>query len=335
MSLSDDQYTKLSTYINEFGPLNSSSDYLYNLQLQFLSNYLSCSTKVIQQNVDLVLRSHPQFNWEKNKLRLMNEVDSIISSFGLRDFGEDFATKPVDEPGDGPVGAGVGARPTATESMTNPTTNPMTEPKEMPKLTKTQRRMSLDLMHTPNVYHRRHSSKPAVTETSNVNVLTKADLSPSQPKTLAVKQESLDIVQPRPKPQPLTDKRSRRISLVGENLPIYIKDQLNSKPKKLTRVDNLLHNSQSLYMSKDLNSIKSDSQTHTTNSDVDNTDPRDDDRDDDDREYILPNSFTRDYETNDDDDDDDEVDFVNVNSSEEEEEEEEEEEDSQDYLFTV
>lgn len=213
---------------------------------------------------------------------------------------------------------------------------------EMPKLSKAQRRTSLDLMHSrPNLSndlgHRRTSSlsKPAMASTSNVNVMTKADVRTANKET-PLKKFNLVLIIPKRKghapvkdagvpdnhkksshlegpssdnkPQrnnsdddtdKVVDKRSRRISLVGENLPNYIRSQIQSGSndktvaKKQSRMHNVLANSESLYAhNKDVASDKSDS--HTGTSDYENY--NDNSESEDDREYILPNLLTKYYD---------------------------------------
>lgn len=236
---------------------------------------------------------------------------------------------------------------------------------EMPKLSKAQRRTSLDLMYSRphlanNITPRRSNSlsKPAIASISNVNVLTKADVSnkkePSKkfnlvliipkrnghaavpvsgdhrsnnnlvvtadsnsripvdppgelgqsgPSASGPSQSNPNTVQSERNNQKITnDKRTRRISLVGENLPSYIRNQLQpggshqdkTLTKKQSRMHNVLANSESLYAhNKDVPSVKSDSYTGT--SDYDNINDQNSESEED-REYILPDLLTKYYE---------------------------------------
>lgn len=294
--------------------------------------------------------SRNDFNWEKNKTKLMNEVDNIIISFNLQKFQEQ-VTKEVFEP------------PIHTNDIPNNDNNDTVTLvevilqkkhtyenvlKELPKLSKTQRRTSLDLMHSrPSLdmfNHKRTSSfsKPALASTSNVNVLTKAEInSPSKKFDL-----SLIIPKKRVTGNTDADKRSRRISLVGENLPHYIKDQLTIESekhdktvhKKKSRMNNLLANSQSLYAHKDISSLKSNTNTSDfTNSAVDESD--------DDKEYISPNLLTKYYDIEEEEEEGEDIDFVNVDDSyisendndndPEGEQDDQDDQDDDDYLFNI
>ncbi|KAK6464760.1 hypothetical protein DFJ63DRAFT_334305 [Scheffersomyces coipomensis] len=305
-------------------------------------------------------------DWKDKKNPLYKEVAGIISSLDLESFKLEISP---------PI-------PDNQVEKVNKNTKPVVVVNnsidlkvrsEMPKMTKTQRRMSLDLMHPgPNSLlhtfegNNRDSNliKPAVISTTYVNAVTKAEIgvketgiqhplinnrlrnvskklgfgfsgqngkpsrTSSAPKVI-IDQPSNDDVdkQNRIKQTLPNDKKLRRGSLFGENLPMYIKNQLRKEveeesvpvpivippePKKNeikakrvnspiikvpSRVQNLLANSQSLYAhSRDISSIKfpNGSQTHTNESE--NTDRHyDSDVDDNDREYISPDSITKNY----------------------------------------
>lgn len=232
---------------------------------------------------------------------------------------------------------------------------------ELPKLTKTERRMSLDLLKLrprglseSGIHRETNHTKPAAASTTTINVITRAELNvmkevevtkpkmkerfkdvqnkfkfvlgsknskkqPHQPPQLSIKIPPIlldstaepigkDQTSIKPKRSILnTQKMERRVSLVGDNLPLYIRDQLRNEeqdrsnsqsnsqsnslsksqsksqqvhgslehkskpktskstvPKRLTRLQNLLSNSQTLYAhSKDIPSMKSTHSSHT------------------------------------------------------------------------
>lgn len=288
--------------------------------------------------------SRNDFNWEKNKTKLMNEVDNIILSFNLQKFQEHVpleVTKDETEPSeyfnDHPndhSNHNIPPIEVIQQKNTIKNNTPEIILKELPKLSKTQRRTSLDLMHSrPSLdmfNHKRTSSfsKPAVASTSNVNVLTKAEINTSK---------KFDISLIIPKKRVTDDKKARRVSLVGENLPHYIKNQLTIESekrdktlhKKKSRMNNLLANSQSLYAHKDISSLKSNTNTSDfTNSAIDESD--------DDKEYISPNLLTKYYDIEEEEED---IDFVNVDDSyisdPEEQVEEQDDDQDDDYLFNI
>lgn len=222
---------------------------------------------------------------------------------------------------------------------------------EVPHLTKNERRLSFELMHyIPNPT----LVKPAETGVSSVNVVTKVtDLEtngyiPTKPTKNALtdkikrylgrlqllnqnrQQRELEAKN-RPIPAPLVVNQTsrgneiapigaaRRLSVVGQNLPLYIKSQLelkeevgaegykgpevtggalaasnediysrsSSMPPKMkdTRIHNLLANLESLYFHHDGNSTGETSFGSNTNNESTISDA--------DREYMLPNSFTQ------------------------------------------
>lgn len=278
---------------------------------------------------------------------------------------------------------------------------PKPEIEELPKLTSTERRTSLDLMYSKMngpISAPDSLSRAASVSTSNVNVITKAEVTGltridnkvpiknslrsvlkklagfnlgKKTKELTTKPSPASIDRTRhtstpPRVNGLAEKKNRRISLVGENLPMYIRQQLklpdneeegsdsgsgrikspesdsiNSLSKKPSRINNLLANSQSLYShSKDVSS-----QNHTSNTSLYDNDTTSDN----DKEYILPNLFTKYYGEDDEDSNVDAIikgiedlgedaEFVNLGGSyeyfeDDVEEEEEEEEGGNDYLF--
>lgn len=354
----------METYLTEFGQLNSLNEYLYNLQLEFLSTYISSDIPTIKANIDQLVSNkslliHDEVNWEGNKINLMNEVDNIILSFDLKPYHD--LTKP-------PIKAtrtqaestqstnqsirDDNARRLKVRSSQNDKTHLRTMSLqfhgplkvELPKLSKTQRRMSLDLMHSKpyassslNGLTRASSlSKPALASTSNVNVLTKPNFTSKEPAgeagvtgdptkankfNIALILPNKNIIQPIKSTDDNLFKdlnaKPRRSSLVGDKLPNYIKAQLNlaGDGKKLSnkqsRLHNLLSNSESLYVNnKDISSSRSD--VHTGTSDYYNS--YENNSSDDDKEYILPNLITKYYEMNGQVDDDD-IDFVQINGS--------------------
>ncbi|KAG2734307.1 hypothetical protein G9P44_002313 [Scheffersomyces stipitis] len=213
-------------------------------------------------------------HWKKKRNPLFREVARMIESLGLESFEtESPRSENVPNISTSSVAnvrrtSGSGTRPSLSR---NP--NSFHIPRqEMPKMTKTQRRMSLDLMHSQSAVsdimsggHRRNSSltKPAESSTTNVNVITKAEVI-STPRAPPLNQTSsltknrlkgvqkkfrfvlgskskLDLPKTRnpnssisndtSKPVEEGDKKSRRLSLVGENLPLYIRKQLEISPR--------------------------------------------------------------------------------------------------------
>jgi hypothetical protein len=220
---------------------------------------------------------------------------------------------------------------------------------ELPKLTKTERRMSLDLLKLKprglsesGIHRELNRTKPAAASTTTINVITRAELNmmkevevvkpkmkerfkdvqnrfkfvlgsknskkqPHQPPQVSIKippilldstAEPIGKDQMSIKPKRSiknTQKMERRVSVVGDNLPLYIRDQLRNEekdqsnsqsksqqvrgsfenrpkpktskstvPKRLTRLQNLLSNSQTLYAhSKDIPSMTSTNSSHT------------------------------------------------------------------------
>lgn len=289
---------------------------------------------------------------------------------------------------------------------------------DLPKLTSTQRRMSLDLMHTipmisnemstqiPQLAKKKQNlSKPASTTTTNINVTTKTDIntkvsqkkaavsnrnrfqdflrkiklkitrnvsdaasSPMSPlvvqldDTLRGKSENLMVgtqnfqakqVKNKDHYKSSEVKTVRRLSLVGENLPLYIRQQLEasntaanpilqnssyqadytsstSLSKRQSRMHNILENSQSLYsQSKDLSLIESgtnqDDDTMPNTSEIERINENNDETEngsDDDKEYILPDLLARYYGSDANEEDlitnineiEDAFDFINVRS---------------------
>lgn len=220
------------------------------------------------------------------------------------------------------------------------------KPVEVPQLTKNERRLSFELMHyIPNP----SLAKPAETGISSVSVVTKVtDLGTNgyvpvkqQKNALADKikrylgrfqllnqnrqRRKLKAKEAKSAPQstsippsvvPPSISTARRLSVVGQNLPLYIKSQLEPKeagvaesakdvvasqvvessnediyshassaPKRKDRIGNLLANLESLYFHHDANSTGETSFGSNTNNESTISDA--------DREYILPNSFTQ------------------------------------------
>lgn len=250
--------------------------------------------------------------------------------------------------------------------------------RDAPLLTDTERKMSLDLMlrPSPDTIHQRASSwsKPAPTSTSAVNVISKADIVKSalgaekkdqrnipiksmlkdarrRFSFMAKKEEKSPLlgtlddrlrraVSPPSETISPVEKLSRRVSLVIENLPNYIKEQLDAKspdespspkltktsPRVSSRVQNLLANSQSFYARAESPKSHRDSAT----------DENEDHLSDYDKEYILPALVSRLYENGDPvlngiEELSEDAEFININDSYDEEEDEGEGED--DYLF--
>lgn len=163
--------------------------------------------------------------------------------------------------------------------------------------------------------------------------------------------------------------KGRRLSLVGENLPLYIRQQLepnysNQNPvlenssfqvdsassrslsRRQSRMHNLLENSQSLYsQSKDLSLVGSgtnqDDNTMPNTSEIERLNENNDETEngsDDDKEYILPDLLARYYGSDANEEDlitnineiEDAFDFINVRSYDAYEDMEEEDEEEED-----
>lgn len=256
---------------------------------------------------------------------------------------------------------------------------------DVPLVTTNIRRMSLDLIQRPtmDILHQRASSlsKPALTSTSTVHVLSKPDIvkRPSvsekrDQKNIPIKSMLKDarrrfsFMAKKDEKSPLldklderlrkaqsppseastpTEKKSRRVSLVIENLPMYIKQQLDAKtpeespspilvkraPRTVptSRVQNLLANSQSFY-ARDAESPKSNRESLATYEHEDHN------LSDYDKEYILPTLMSRIYENGDPilngiEELSEDADFININDSYEEVEDEEDEDEEDTYLF--
>lgn len=326
-----DTWDKLEGYLIEFGNLNPSYPYLYDFQLQFLAQYLASDIETIIINIQqLTLKrdnySRNNFNWEKNKTKLMDEVDNIIASFKSQQFKTTLNAPGHEE-------AKLVNVPQSLQAMNRTVVPILAEQKdilkreipipkidvktEMPTLSKTQRRMSLDLMHTKpqDIFTPKRTnslSKPALTGTSVINVLTKADMSNNKvgftntkkfnltlivPQRLAGRAKVIEDVDDKGKDEDFKqENKVGNMSFVSENLPQYIKTQLVLSKHKLprmgqSRMKNILSNSQSLYAhNKDSSSLESENQGNSGISDYHGPGISESD---DDREYILPNLLTK------------------------------------------
>ncbi|ODV81989.1 uncharacterized protein CANTADRAFT_87932 [Suhomyces tanzawaensis NRRL Y-17324] len=351
--------------------------------------------------------------WKSNDNSLFQQVNQLIDALGLEKDRQVVQSKPPRV---------TTARPKEVRSIHSPPTNPLRK----------ERRSSLELLPRPTGFKNGASlskgdasmTKPAETSTSNINVITRAEVnyrpaetSKKQPQVLnrfKGVQNRLMLLgkkkEPKLPPTPqlpnspnspreipnfgelaLTERNRRRLSVVGMNLPMYIRKQLQEEvidgsavidvqdsridkpkdiqeninhmpvltaspviderapreiatkdssnesskdrsPKKNTRLQNLLSNSQSLY------SHAKDVSESADNGNVE------DESEEEDKEYILPNLLTRFYgaqlEDSDSNDevlralDEDDVDFVNVNESYDEFGVVPEDQDD-DYLFKV
>lgn len=271
--------------------------------------------------------------WGNRDSPLFREVSKMINSIGLVPFREVVQETSANVETQLPT-PGVEARQKAYD---------------MPELTKNQRRLSLELMQSkpkfPTTGNEGQLATTAATSITNLNVTTRSK--PVLDRTFNGVRASTT------KPE----LRNRRTSIVGEQLPKYIREQLNQEqpvqkitPKtsvrkllqnnlptisdtrevsrKPSRLQNLVTTSQSLYAhSNDVNST-------TNTSEVENQ-LRYDTDDDDDREYILPGLLAKYYGVQfedgsdvDYDDDEEDVDFVNVGGSISND-------DENDYLFKV
>ncbi|CAK9438250.1 uncharacterized protein LODBEIA_P24940 [Lodderomyces beijingensis] len=264
-----------------------------------------------------------------------------------------------------PRNSGIEAsRAQARDRAGNPASSPASgNPARMPELTTQQRRLSLELMKPrPKLFGSNggpQMTTSAAAGTTNVNVMANATANDSAKlKTLERKLLNKD---PR-RPGADLRTRSKRTSVMGDNLPTYILNQL-SKPRivisntpkfplhpihrnpspshsinaeisrKSTRMQNLLANSQSLYARS--NEARSNEVDSTNVSEMDWRIRYD--TEDDEKEYISPDSLARIYGLQFDDDeeeneDEEENDFVDL---EESGDLEQRDDDENDYLFNV
>ncbi|KAL6452290.1 hypothetical protein SBY92_001548 [Candida maltosa Xu316] len=239
----------------------------------------------------------------------------------------------------------------------------------VPKLTKTERRLSLDLMHSgPSLGINRESqlSKPSIASTTNINVLAKSETTINKSgefKQLPLQKKRFPSKPQLPTTSPHAMIRKRRTSMVDEQLPLYIRNQLNKnrprqkltpKPskhqitkipsadsssrgslKKPSRLQNLVSNSQSLYAhTKDVTNSAKASPVNTFDSEQRShyySDESDDD-DDDNKEYISPDSLTRYFGLHIEHEEEGEH-GVTDDEEDEEDDEEEDDDDDEDHDF--
>ncbi|KAI5958235.1 hypothetical protein KGF57_002590 [Candida theae] len=281
--------------------------------------------------------------WGKSDTPLYSNVSQMMDSIGILPFKEVADATSTSE--------GIQKNPV-------PEIEPSSKARDMPKLTKNQRRLSLELMQRrPNLYTTTTEGQlftTAAASVTNLNVTTMSK--PVLESTLSDKVNS----------ETGLGMKTRRTSLVNEQLPKYIREQLRQgqqpvqkitpKPsvrkfisnnlapisdmrevsRKPSRLQNVVTNSQSLYAhSNDVNSTSNTSEIeHQLRYDTD----------DDDREYISPASLAKyygvqfeegsdvEYDNDDDDDEDEEeedTDFVKVPGGASDDDGE------NDYLFKV
>ncbi|CAI5757678.1 unnamed protein product [Candida verbasci] len=191
MNWTQEKQQLLENYItNYYRSLLDISNFYSNINWQYLTNLIGVDdiefTKLKideiyddkinlkTQNIDEILQ-----HWKLKSNSISIEIDNLINSIKLEPFLEE--------------------EPKREEPR-----------KEMPRLTKTQRRLSLELMHSrPSI---NELAKPATATISNVNVLAGDK---KKPKTIS---------------RPMI--KQRRSSLVGEKLPLYIKRQLSNRPQQ-------------------------------------------------------------------------------------------------------
>lgn len=441
MDWNNDKQLKLENYVKSIASETSNVDELFErVDWPYLITYLNIRNhQFIQMKVDEIYEEQYSIKvndngintiieeWRNKDSEIYREVSQIVENLNLQEFkvhDENGSKERADEiihseenqldQVDDYVGEDntVQNLPSLQEVSTE-NRQPLASHKvDLPKLTNTQRRMSLDLMHTipmissgtqmPELTKKKPNlSKPAPTTTTNVNVTTKTDINTnankkgtalsnrsrfqdflrkiklkitrntsdaaSPPKSPLIVQlddtlkgKSENLMDPQDKQiksknryNPSELKKSRRLSLVGENLPLYIRQQLDanhsiqspilrnssyeadsasstSLSKPQSRMHNLLENSQSLYsQSKDLSLIGSgsnqDYDTMPNTSEIERINEHNDETEngsDDDKEYILPDLLARYYgnEANQDDlitninEIEDAFDFINVRS---------------------
>lgn len=421
-------------------------DFFDRVEWPYLTTYLGVENQeFIQMKVDEVYEEQYETrvnesevntiieDWRNKDNSIYNEVCQLVESLNLKGFkmsnvnglNEDVGDIQHQEPNksnqdDGHIlhnNSGEDLSLGVEVSNENRRT-PISPKLDLPKLTKTQRRMSLDLMHTapsasPQLSShilelnkkRPNLSKPASATTTNVNVITKTDMNTNANQKeetasnssrfqnflrkiklkitrdvgeIAPVQKSTLIVQLddtlKGKAENIMDdfrktytkegrdknpykstalKKARRLSLVGENLPLYIRQQLDvnnsnsnrvldnsssqidsvssrSILKRQSRMHNILENSQSLYsQSKDLSlmgsGIKQDDDNMPNTSEIERVNENKNESEngsDDDKEYILPDLLARYYDSDTNEDDillnineiEDAFDFINVRS---------------------
>ncbi|KAI3406266.2 hypothetical protein KGF56_000746 [Candida oxycetoniae] len=283
----------------------------------------------------------------KNKTRHIDmEVSSLINEIGLEAFTKQQQQQQEEEES---KGVSVGAIET----------QPVRQHYDMPKLTKRQKRLSLELIQ-PKVLggslgtnDSQLTTAVAATSTTTVHVTANSKISFSNRKQK----------NPRPSINPGRPVgKQRRTSIVGEKLPPYIKNQLlgsqqpqkevaskptihkifkNLSPSQSSLVDSTRKSSSRIQTLRATKSPSLHAHSHDEESiNVSDIDQRllRYDANDDDKEYISPESLAKLYglmfeEGEDEQIDDDNNDYVNLKDSAASEQNEEEEE--EDYLFQI
>lgn len=383
----------LENYITNYnGQLNDTRLFYNNLDWNYIFNLVGVNDQeflmlkideIYDESINVYFKDDFNINqlvdhWKSKSNPIYQEVVQIVESLGL----ESFKLEVLEESSSNQTPAKI---TTKTETIvTTPTTAKRVSSTPVPKLTKTERRLSLDLMHPRPSFGLNQESqlvKPPITSTTNIHVHaqqeTASDLNP--PVNLPSKKKftfnkakfTISTNKRQQEQQTNTAPRQQRTSTVDEQLPLYIRKQLtknrpqqtitpkpskhqfaqnssptNSSPrgsyKRSSRIQNLLSNSQSLYVHSKDPANSAETSTHTSN----DTDLRlryysDELDDEDNREYILPDLLTRYFGVHEDQEAEDNTDNDADDDSEEEEEEEEENDfvnvgdDHDDYLFKI
>jgi len=356
MDWTSEKQVQLEDYINTYlDQLKDISKFYTNIDWERVTKTTNCKNVEflnlkIDELFDLKVFSQdlnpPQLVslWGTKESSLYTDVSRMIDSIGLLPFKE--VTQETNA--------------NAESEQPRAEIGPNQKAHDMPRLTKNQRRLSLDLMQPrPNPDFTGKDGQlvtPAATSITNLSVTTR-----SKP---VLEHHSSGQLASTTRPE----LKTRPTSLVGEQLPKYIREQLrqaqpaqivspktatrkhlpNKLPtiedtrevsRKSSRLQNLVTASQSLHAhSQNFNST-------TNTSDVERHLRYD--SDDDDREYILPGLLAKYYgvqledgsdvdyddeeeeEEDDDDDEEEDVDFVNVGGSVSNDD------DENDYLFKV
>ncbi|RCK54621.1 hypothetical protein Cantr_04432 [Candida viswanathii] len=299
-------------------------------------------------------------HWKSKKNPIFQEVVQMVESLGLEEFKLDQPREPEEsvekqQPQLVPV-----ALPKLDHYQVSEPVKKVKSP-PVPQLTRTERRVSLELMHpkpTFGVHRELPLAKAPVAATTNINVLAKPEAGTLIKKTTSPTKKRFSFKQQKPVTpfivEPNTQRpKTRRTSTVDEQLPTYIRNQLtkNRPRQKLTpkpskrhvpahlsnesslrgsykkttsRLQNLVTNSQSLYAhNKDLTNSGKSSPANTFDSDQRLQYFSDESDGDDTKEYILPDLLTRyiGMHIDHDDEDDDDEEGVETDNNDHENDE--------------
>lgn len=383
----------LENYITNYSrQLNDTGLFYKNLDWNYIFNLVGVDDQeflmlkideIYDESINVYFKDEFNINqlvdhWKSKSNPIYQEVVQIVESLGLDSF-------KLEVPEESSSNKTTTETTTKTEPLvTTPTTAKRVSYTPVPKLTKTERRLSLDLMHPRPSFGLNQESqlvKPPIASTTNIHVHaqqeTASHFNPSvrQPskKKFTFHKSKFTIStnrQQQQQQQTNTAPRQRRTSTVDEQLPLYIRNQLtknrpqqtitpkpskhhfiqnaspaNSSPrgsyKRSSRIQNLLTNSQSLYVHSKDPANSAETSTPTSNdTDLQLRYYSDELDDEDNREYILPDLLTRYFGVHEDHEIEEDTDEDADDDSEEEEEEEENDfvnvgDDHDDYLFKI